>query len=266
MLFGSNDRYRYTVSPLVEVICQLRFPQILSISAHEPADFQDTVRDAFPRYTLREERPAPKLVQPQNGGAPQVEQQRPIKNHNFISADGAWKLNLTSSFIALSTHAYTTWEDFAARLDRPLASFIELYRPAFFERAGLRYVNAFCRSAAGLGGTPWRELIEPPFLGILAASDVSDTDAARATTDSDLTLDGGIRLKLHTGPGLVNRAGTKERDPEPRFILDADFSVSGSIPLPEVASKLEQMHTLSTRLIRAAVTDTLHEALGPELL
>ena len=48
--------------------------------------------------------------------------------------EGRWKLNLTQGFIALSTLSYTRWEDFATRLDRPLAQFIQLYQPAFFER------------------------------------------------------------------------------------------------------------------------------------
>ncbi len=266
MLFGSLERYRYTVSPLTEVICQLRFPQILSITAHAPADFQETVRGDFPRYSVADERPAPKLVTPPGGGEPRVEQQPTIKNHAFVSADGLWKLNLTQSFIAISTHAYTTWEDFAARLDKPLASFIECYRPAFFERVGLRYVNAFHRSAVGLDGTPWRELINTPFLGILSAGDVDDAAAARATSDSELSLADGTHLKLHTGPGLVRRAGAKENDPEPRFIIDADFSASGTIPLVECAQKLETMHSWSTRLIRAALTEKLHDALGPEIL
>ena len=35
MLFSYYDRYQYAVNPLVEVICQLRFPAILSISAKD---------------------------------------------------------------------------------------------------------------------------------------------------------------------------------------------------------------------------------------
>ena len=39
MLFGHYDRYQYAKSPLVEVICQLRFPTILSIGSQGPAAF-----------------------------------------------------------------------------------------------------------------------------------------------------------------------------------------------------------------------------------
>ena len=50
MISSDNRRYAYGKSQLIEVICQLRFPTILSIDTREPADFQETVRAAFPRY------------------------------------------------------------------------------------------------------------------------------------------------------------------------------------------------------------------------
>ena len=37
MLFSNNDRYTYSSSPLIETICQLRFPTILSIGSTVPA-------------------------------------------------------------------------------------------------------------------------------------------------------------------------------------------------------------------------------------
>lgn len=48
MISSDNRRYAYGKSQLIEVICQLRFPTILSIDTREPADFQETVRAAFP--------------------------------------------------------------------------------------------------------------------------------------------------------------------------------------------------------------------------
>ncbi len=258
VLFGSDRRYTYTVNPLIEVICQLRFPAILSIDAREPAEFQETVRDAFPRYSVRDEHPASTSG---DAAAPQT-----VRNYSFTSADGQWRLNLTRTFLAISTHRYDTWENFAARLDRALASFIELYRPAFFERAGLRYVNAISRRAIGLPDTPWRELIEAPFLGVLASEESDGMSISRDSLDSELSPEEGVRLHLHTGPGQVRRGGEKANDPETMFILDADFSASGNIALQDVPARLETLHGYSTRLIRAAFTDTLHEALGPEPL
>ena len=56
MLFADNDRrYLYTRSPLAEVICQLRFPTILSIGARETAEFQEAIRAEYHRYAARPE-------------------------------------------------------------------------------------------------------------------------------------------------------------------------------------------------------------------
>lgn len=257
MLFGENRRFLYTVNPLIEVICQLRFPAILSIDTREPAEFQETVREAFPRYSVRDERPTP----PKDGAPVQT-----VRSYSFTSADGQWKLNLTRTFIAISAHRYTTWEDLAARLDRALASFIELYRPAFFDRVGLRYVNAVDRRAIGMPTAPWRELISAPFLGLLSSEESDGLAFTRDSLDAELAPEEGLHLRLHSGPGQVRRAGESAPASEPMFILDADFSASGNIALQDVPARLETMHEYSTRLIRAAFTDTLHEALGPEPL
>ncbi|WJI52911.1 TIGR04255 family protein [Mesorhizobium sp. C089B] len=46
--FPNSERVIYARSPLVQVICQIRFPKILRIEASPPADFQDQVRDLYP--------------------------------------------------------------------------------------------------------------------------------------------------------------------------------------------------------------------------
>lgn len=258
MLFSHYDRYRYAVDPLVEVICQLRFPAILSIGTKEPAEFQEAVRREFPRYAANKEQPAPRIAGLGTAN-PQIEQAPPILNYNFVSEDGLWKLNLTSSFIALSTLRYQRWEDFAQRLDRPLAEFIQIYQPAFFERIGLRYVNALSRKAMGLEGTPWADLVQPAFLGVLAEQDVAEDTVAKCALNAEMTLEDGCRLKLHTGPGLL---GGGKKDPEVKFILDNDLSVVGSVSADQIPEHLDKLHHHAVRLFRGAVTSQLHTALG----
>lgn len=255
MLFADNTRYSYVNSPLIETICQLRFPTILSIGSTEPAQFQEAIRTDFPKYAARQEQQQARLV---NG---QVEQPPAITNYNFISADGLWKVNLTKDFIALSTLRYTRWEDFAQKLDKVLALFIQIYQPAFFERIGLRYVNAISRQKLGLEGELWDDLIESPFIGVLAEPDVDQDRVSKNSLDVDMTLEQGCRLKLHAGPGML---GDGKKDPEPKFILDGDFSVvDKEIPAQRIAGDLDVLHDYAVRLFNAAVTQELHEAMGP---
>lgn len=102
MLFSDRPRSRYENAPAHEVICQLRFPTILTINSVEPADFQEAIRAEFPQYARRQDVTPPKVTG-LGGPNPKVEQQPPVTNYHFLSADGKWKLNLTENFIALST-------------------------------------------------------------------------------------------------------------------------------------------------------------------
>ena len=258
MLFAPYERIQYARSPLVEVICQLRFPTILSIGANEPAAFQEAVRRDFPRYMARQEQLPPKVVK--KGNTTALEAQKPITNYHFISEDGRWKLNLTQNFIALSTLSYQRWEDFAARLDQPLAQFIQIYQPAFFERIGLRYVNAVSRKRLGLEDQLWDDLIRDHYVGILGQPDVEETEITKCSLDVETPLVGGYRMKVHAGPGLI---GGGKTDKEVKFILDSDFSAAGQLTADSVPAKLEDMHRFALCLFRGAITDELHQAMGP---
>ncbi len=255
MLFSDNARYAYAASPLIEVICQLRFPTILSIGSTEPAQFQDKVRADFPRYVARQEQQPVRVV---NG---KVEQAPPITNYNFISADGFWKINLTQNFIALSTLRYTRWEDFAQRLDKVLALFIQIYQPAFFERIGLRYINAFSRNRLNLQDALWDDLINSPFIGVLSEPDVDEKVTSKCALDVEMNLGENRHTKIHAGPGML---GDGKKDPEPKFILDGDFSVlDKQIPAQRIAGDLDVLHDYAVRLLNAAITQELHDAMGP---
>ena len=260
MLFSDNTRYSYARPQLIEVICQLRFPTILSIGSADPAQFQEAVRADYPRYVARQDAQPPRVVNP---GTPQakLEQQPPITNYNFISSDGLWKLNLTQNFIALSTLRYIRWEDFAQKLDKVLALFIQIYRPAFFERIGLRYVNAFSRRALGLQEALWDDLINTPFVGVLSEPDVDEKLVGKSALDVELSLGENRRMKLHAGPGLLN--GGKQ-DTEPKFILDGDFSVlDKEIPADRIPADLDNLHDHAVRLFNSAITRELRDAMGP---
>ena len=259
-MFSHEPRCIYRNNQLAEVVCQFRFPEILKIAAEIPADFQEAIRADYPRYQARKENPLPKFQ-----GAPgnlQLQKQEPVTNYQFSSADGTWRVNLTSKFISLASSKYTRWEDFAARLDKPLAAFIQLYKPAYFERVGLRYLNFISRSQLGLEGVPYRQLIAPCYLGPLAEEEVQEASASRCSVDAEMALRGGCRVKLHAGPGLVKRGNQEDR--EIKFIFDQDLYMPGQLPLNLVAGALQTLHGQADSIFRGAITDKLHEAMEPE--
>ena len=259
-MFSQQERCIYRKNPLAEVICQLRFPEILSIQTQLPANFQEAIREEYPQYSARNEVSPPKLT-----GTPgnlRMENQQQKNNYQFVSADGVWRVNLTSTFISLACCRYTGWEDFAAKLDKPLAAFIKTYRPAYFERVGLRYLNFFSRKALDLDGVPFSKLIAPCYLGPLADEEVSEASSTRCCVDAEFGIRGGCRLKLHAGPGMVKQNG--QADNEVKFIFDQDLFMSGKVPVNMTTGALQTLHDQADSIFRAAITDTLHEAMEPE--
>ena len=258
MKTSDNRLFVYEKNQLIETICQLRFPTILSIDAKEPADFQDMIRAAFPRYSCQ--------LDPVTGPDGKPKQ---VKNHTFITEDGSYKLSLTKDFIALSTMRYPGWEGFAHMLDEPLGQFISVYHPAFFERIGLRFVNAFSREALDLGGRRWNDLLQPQYLSVLDDDEVNEADVVKCAVDIERRLDARCGVKLHAGPGNIRRTKRTEaglqtvQEPETRFIFDQDVYASGNLPLNAAAEVLEQLHMHADDIFSDAITDVLHDAMCP---
>lgn len=262
MTSSDGRRYAYGKRQLIEVICQLRFPTILSIDTREPADFQETIREAFPRYQCQVE----KL--PGMNGAPA----RTVNNHTFLSEDGGFKLSLTKDFIALSTMRYTHWEDFAAQLDEPLGQFIRIYRPNCFDRVGLRYVNAFSREQLGLSGRRWNDLLQPAYLGILDEDEIDEGSVTKCSVDIERRLDTRAALKLHAGPGLIQRnirngnQIQQVQEKEVRFILDEDVYSITKVKPAAVVETLGMLHDHADSIFSDAITTVLHDAMEPTCL
>ena len=235
-MFSNEERMIYAKRQLVEVICQLRFPEIAS----EPAAFQDRIRREYPQYEKKIEQLPPQMV----NGKPVP--QGTVNNYQFVSAEGQWKISLTKGFIALSTYGYTRWEEFAQRLDRILAVFIETYHPSWFTRVGLRYVNAFRRAPLGLEDCLWKELITPGFLGLMGDEDAQE----QAFMKNELLR-------------KVNNR-TRETTEERVFMLDLDLYMDSKIELNHTAPALNIVHDNAGSLFRAAITDTLADAMEPQ--
>ena len=259
-MFRSMPRVIYKNNQIVNVVCQLRFPAILSIGTKAPDDFQEAVRRDFPRYETKKELPAPKIVN--RGGVISAEKQEPVTNHCFLSEDGEWQINLTDTFIALSSLSYTDWETFAGRLDRVLAEFSRIYEPAWFERVGLRYVNAFSKDELGLQERSWNELLQPAFVGLLDEADVQDGDFLRCTQDVEMKARGGCRVRIHTGPGMIRRRAVQEKTA--RFILDLDVYMAGKVQPAYLTGALQTVHLNADTIFRNAITEELHDAMEPQ--
>lgn len=261
MLFHDGERVIYKNNPLIEVVCQLRFPTILSISATDPAAFQDKIRVAYPMYAAQSDSTSLGTDNPALGQTifPMFSNQNTTKNHSFVSADGQWKINLTNSFIALSSINYQRWEEFYARLLDVLEVFEEEYSPSFYSRIGLRYIDAFSKSKLNLEGTPWTDLISSKFLGPLSAEDVDENLVTNYGMDIETVLDNGVDfMKVHAGFGV-----SIDLPQEKQFIVDSDFYCPSQTEIMPAKEKINSLHDYSSKLMRGIVLPKLHDSMEP---
>lgn len=262
MPFPACDRLIFTKNPLDEVICQLRFPPILSIDIEIPAKFQEAIRDEYPLYreTLEVKLNLPKSTKKAIPLELQELQSSGIKNYEFKSDDEKWKVNLTNNFIALSTSQYQRWEEFKRHLVKPLSALMEIYRPVRFTRIGLRYRDVIKRSALGLEDVPWSDLLRPYILGILTEPNVGkQIDGLSHTTEIRLADQKSI---VRIADGLVEDVDTGEIC----YGIDSDFYVEGKIETSKAVDQLDFFNQRSSRLIQWCITERLRDAMEPQAI
>ena len=170
MLFSSSPREIYRVNPLDQVICQIRYPSILSITATSPAQFQDAIRSNYPLYEEQKNSillPAgtPKEITDLLAKTPLSSIAQPPEHH-FLAESRAKQISLAQSFIAVTEHQYGRWEGFREEIIRAECVLRETYAPAFYNRVGLRYIDVIVRSKLGLSDTPWSQLFNSTFIGM----------------------------------------------------------------------------------------------------
>lgn len=248
----------YKNCPLLEVILQIKFPTILSINSNEPDKFQEKIRTEFPIYSLGIENEQEISFQPMNNGIfPSLTNSQQHKNYSFISEDGGYKINLTSSFISISTINYYSWERLLEKFNKPLEAFVEIYKPSFFERIGLRYIDVFSREKLNLHKEPWKNLINPHLLGNLNV--IEEELVVNSSVDFEYFLDNKIsRAKIHAGIGKING------EIENSFIIDSDFIHINNEKIDDFERIANYLHLNAKNFLNEAICKKLHNALEPE--
>jgi len=260
MAFPDANRVLYDKNPLQEVICQLRFPSILKIEAEPPVAFQERIRAALPFYNPR---PALKLP----AGMPAelaslIAKELPFGSgqtaHEFTSRDEKWKLALTRDFVALTCGAYERWEDFKGHLQGPLGALQELYAPGFFTRIGLRYRDVIRRSALGLQGVSWSDLLQPWIAGPFASREVTDDIEGSSHELAIRLADGHSRIQVHHGQVPDGE--------ELCYLIDADFFDPQQTEPANAFESLNFLNKQARLFFRWCIHKRLHDAMGPRPL
>jgi len=261
MPFPEVDRVIYRTNPLDRVICQLRFPPILKIDTEIPSQFQDKLRSEYPNLSESKE----VLFNIQMGMQNKIPSEEfkqlsgssESKNYEFSSENNQWKINLTRSFLSLSTNHYTRWDEFRERLQIAIKTFVDIYQPLAFSRIGLRYIDIIMRSKLKLAEEGWDKLIQPYLLGIMALDDIKDEILQYDSTFLINLEDGESKVRVATS--TVKQASSGETC----YMIDSDFFNAKKTKHEEVMKKLDFFNVRAARLFRWCITEKLHSSMEP---
>lgn len=242
-------RVKYKEAPLVEVICQLRFPTILSINANDPVKFQEAIKEDFPLYDCKNEQKTEEL----NDKEIRISKSR---IYEFITKSMRTKVTVTSSFIAFSTLEYELWENFLTEIQQVLEKFVKIYEVPFFTRCGLRYKDIITKSRYELSNNKWSELIQPNVIGIAADIEDDRMESFRMDVEykqTDITY-------THNIFSFVHYNGEEELS----LLLDCDYYCKELVENSKVGEILDQLHSHSSNFISKSITQLLENAMKPE--
>ncbi len=260
MLFPELHRVLYERNPLEEVICQLRFPAILRITAEPPARFQDAIRHQFPVFKERRDTPFTGLPEELRAALPaEMLGLMPDVAFDFESEDGGLTVSLTKDFLALTARHYGRWEEFREILLGVWDACRNNYQPAYITRVGLRYRNILRRSKLGLGNTAWSHLLKPHILGVLQEGSVAEKVVSSI---QDVRLSDGEEKQVRIRHGLSK---AKDAD-EVCYLIDSDFFAERKVPCDRAQDTLDGFHVDANRLFQWCIERGLHDALGPQVL
>lgn len=263
MPFPSSVRVIYNHNPLVEVVCQLKFPTILRVSTGDIANFQDKIREEYPLYESKEPSfefvNVPKELSAIVAMFPFPKPPGVTNIHKFLKNDKTRFISLSQDFLAFSDNDYKKWDLFSAEVKKAEKALREIFQPAFYSRIGLRYRDMITPQELGLSDCKWKDLLQKHIIGELGDARVAD-NISEIKTRAVIQIPevpGGYVTLIH---GLV----TDKVKSQQSYLIDADFAIEGTEDTNGAIGLLSTFNRLAGRLFRWAISDTLHEAMGPQ--
>jgi uncharacterized protein (TIGR04255 family) len=244
-------------APLVRVIAQLRFPEILSVEQRDfVAPFQEAIRATYP--VLRQEQTQGIVVGPAG-----VTSAKPQIAWRFSDGEGHWRVSLTPEFLALETTKYTSRGDFFQRLRLLAEALNEHFEPGQLDRLGVRYIDR----VTGAAVDDIAKLVRPEVRGITGT--IAATHALHALSESMFATD-NARVLTRWGflpAGATVDPAAIEPASEKSWILDLDMFSDAPMPfaVDRVVAEAQRYAERLYTIFRWAVTDEFLRRYGAKL-
>lgn len=174
-------------SPLILVLCQVRFSRLEAMSKYVP-EIQDVIRRKG--YPLNESKLVQEIQLTPSGPAAR-EQMR----WEFLSKDQTSSVVLHEEFLVLQTTGYDDFETFLAQLEELIEILNASVGGLFVTRVGLRYVNVIIPQQA----ETWRDYVQQGLHGF-DSSIFKEQRTFRLHQTTAETNAGTMVVRLHQNP------------------------------------------------------------------
>jgi len=241
----------YRKNFLTKVIARVDFQPILIIGEENPTQFQDALRQTFPRLEVSQTLQI-KADKAQNAN---IAMRKLPTVWNLKDKSEENKIDLSSNYIALSCFKYTAFDKFNSTLINIYNKFNEIYKPSIIKRIGLRYINEI-----KLDGDPfdWTNLINENLFSSLNAFSAKRNKISRAMNqvhfqdeDSRLVFQFGI-FNSEFPNTIVKR----------EFILDYDCISEEEREPADVLPEFTKFNARITDLFEMNIEDGLRKEMG----
>ncbi len=251
------DRPRLCNTPLKAVICQVRFPRQLDLTAAELRPVQRGLAD---RYPVLEEEVAAELTI-EAGASPQAffSPAREQTIYRFRDVSQEWTATVGSEGISLETTAYLGMRDLLVRW----AEFVSLAQDALSLRAqsrlGLRYVNEV--PCPGLTRRHLDGWVREELIALIGAHPTRTNDLVRLVSQAQFRQPGGAICNFRHGLAVDPQDAARTL-----FLLDLDYFEDeiGEFDVERQIRALASFNEGARELFEWTFPDPTREAFGPE--
>lgn len=250
---------RLTKTPLVFVLAQVRVAPITQIESFLPAIQESLRHQGFPNLVKRKFKITTSLPTPD---APLGNEER--IQWEYINADHTCSILVDDGSLVLQTTAYTSGEDFLAKLEVALSAFVAHAKPTQLLRVGLRYVDLIQHTEAH----PLAEMLSPVLRnapdGVPGVPWVHVWETLRQTAPHTRLLiryteqPQGFGFPPDIGPFISLRL-TQTPEQKSRFgLLDTDHfhEETSDFSTPLVLERTADLHDLLDQAFRKLVSPT----------
>jgi len=264
MQFPNYERVIYEHNPLNEVLCELCFPSILTITSKQPVEFHEKVRNQYPSLQINRPIDLPSPINEETNADILESLSQMLASetlYTFTSEDLEWQVSLSKDLIRLATKNYRKYEEFQERLQYIVKVFEEIYKPSSYIKIRLKYQDLILPSSLDVQHN-WKLLVKQPLIPELYSQELANSVKGMRKLvllefeESKVSLTHGIVEINDLDRGIIN---------EEAYFIDTDFFTEERIIGAEnVYRYLTKFNQLSGKIFRWCITDELHQLLKPQ--